>query len=609
MGNVTNCKPLAVILTIILALSLSVFTLTIEVVGAQSYHPMVSAGEGHTVGLDSGGSVIPLGTNGYGQCTGVLSWTGITQVSAGFEYTVGLKSDGTVVAVGNNGDGQCAVNSWTGIIQVAAGTIDTVGLKSDGTVVATGYDVYGQCSGVSSWTGITQVAAGNSFTVGLKSDGTVMAVGNNGSGQCNVNSWTGITQVAAGDGFTVGLKSDGTATAVGNNSSGQCNVGSWTGITQVAAGDGFTIGMKSDGTVLAVGNNGNGQCNVGSWTGIIQVAAGYYFTVGLKSDGTVVAVGDNLSGQCDVNSWNLLGPGRAATYTSVSSFTNQAVVAQSVTFTATVTPKTASGTIQFMTDGKPLGNAVTLSNGSATSSGITSLAPGNHVITALYSGDVNDAPSIGLLPGGEIVQGAVTSSSTAITSNANPSEFGQPVTFTATVTPGTATGTVQFIVDGTAFGKAVTIANGSASSSSITSLTPGTHVITALYSGDSNDAPSSGLLAGGQTVQAAVTATSTVLTSSLNPSKYGQWVTFTATVTPKPMATEVVTGTVTFKDGDVVLATRSLDGLGQATFTTSGLLINHHTITVVYNGNTSFAASTDTITQIVLNPIQIFFLV
>jgi alpha-tubulin suppressor-like RCC1 family protein len=540
----------------------------------------------------------------------VLSWTGITQVAAGFEYTVGLKSDGTVVAVGNNGDGQCAVNSWVGITQVAAGAIDTVGLKSDGTVVAKGYDVYGQCSGVSSWTGIIQVAAGNSFTVGLKSDGTVVAVGNNGSGQCNVNSWTGITQVAAGDGFAVGLKSDGTVVAVGNNGSGQRNVGSWTGITQVAAGDNFTIGLKSDGTVVAVGNNGNGQCSgVSSWTGINQVAAGYYFTVGLKSDGTVVAVGDNLSGQCDVNSWNLLGPGLAATYTSVTSFTNHSVVAQSVTFTATVIPRTATGTMQIMADGKPFGVAVTLSNGSATSSGITSLAPGNHVITALYSGDANNAPSIGLLPGGEIVQGVVTSTSTAITSAVNPSEYGQSVTFTATVTPGTANGTVQFIVDGTAFGNAVTIVNGSASSSSITSLAPGKHVIAALYNGDSNDAPSSGLLPGGQTVQAAVTATSTFLTSSLNPAKYGQAVTFTATVIPGPMATEVVTGTVTFKDGDVVLATRSLDGLGQATFTTSGLLVNRHTITAVYNGNTSFAASTGIFTQIVISPIQIFFLV
>jgi alpha-tubulin suppressor-like RCC1 family protein len=58
------------------------------------------------------------------------------QVAAGNVHTVGLKSDGTVVAVGNNNNGECNVSSWTGIVQVAGGGYQTVGLKSDGTVVA-----------------------------------------------------------------------------------------------------------------------------------------------------------------------------------------------------------------------------------------------------------------------------------------------------------------------------------------------------------------------------------------------------------------------------------------------------------------------------------------
>ena len=43
------------------------------------------------------------------------------QVVAGDSHTMGLKSDGTVVAVGWNDNGQCDVSSWTGIQQVAAG--------------------------------------------------------------------------------------------------------------------------------------------------------------------------------------------------------------------------------------------------------------------------------------------------------------------------------------------------------------------------------------------------------------------------------------------------------------------------------------------------------
>ena len=182
----------------------------------------------------------------------VSGWTDIIQVAAGELHTVGLKSDGTVVAVGWNEFGQCEVEGWTGINQTAAGDHHTVGLKSDGTVVAVGWNRYGQCN-VGGWVNITQVAAGAHHTVGLKSDGTVVTVGWNADGQCNVGSWTNTTQVAAGIGHTVGLKHDRTVVAVGDNSSGQCDVEGWRDIIQVACGDWHTVGLKSDGTVVAAG--------------------------------------------------------------------------------------------------------------------------------------------------------------------------------------------------------------------------------------------------------------------------------------------------------------------------------------------------------------------
>jgi hypothetical protein len=80
----------------------------------------------------------------------VSSWTDIVQVAAGEYHTVGLKSDGTVVAVGDNTYGQTHTNDWTDIVQIAAGKSFTLGLKSDGTVVATGRDNYGQCD-LSDW--------------------------------------------------------------------------------------------------------------------------------------------------------------------------------------------------------------------------------------------------------------------------------------------------------------------------------------------------------------------------------------------------------------------------------------------------------------------------
>src|SRR4030042_4633583 len=132
----------------------------------------------------------------------------IMMVAAGDFHTVGLESDGSVGAVGMNDDGQCDVGNWTDITHVAAGYYHTVGVKADGTVVAMGWNEGGQCD-VGNWTDITHVATGNFHTVGAKSDGSVVAVGINYDGQCAVGAWTDITHAAAGTCHTVGVKSDG----------------------------------------------------------------------------------------------------------------------------------------------------------------------------------------------------------------------------------------------------------------------------------------------------------------------------------------------------------------------------------------------------------------
>jgi hypothetical protein len=90
--------------------------------------------------------------------------------------------------------------------------------------------------------------------------------------------------------------------------------------------------------------------------------------------------------------------------------------------------------------------------------------------------------------------------------------------------------------------------------------------------------------------------TTTTLTSSLNPSNFGQAVTFTASVTPQFGST--VTGTVTFYDGTTVLKTVSVSG-GAAKFTTSTLSSGGHSITATYNGSTSFDGSSASLTQTV----------
>jgi hypothetical protein len=81
------------------------------------------------------------------------------------------------------------------------------------------------------------------------------------------------------------------------------------------------------------------------------------------------------------------------------------------------------------------------------------------------------------------------------------------------------------------------------------------------------------------------------LSSSPNPSAFGQSVTFTARVTG-PAGTATPTGTVTFSDGSTTLGTGTLNTSGIANLATSSLAVGGHTITAVYSGDANFAGPT-----------------
>jgi len=90
-----------------------------------------------------------------------------------------------------------------------------------------------------------------------------------------------------------------------------------------------------------------------------------------------------------------------------------------------------------------------------------------------------------------------------------------------------------------------------------------------------------------------LTATTTALTSSVNPSKPGQAVTFTATVTAKPgFGKGTPTGTVSFLDGATNIGKVPLNGSAVATLTTSTLPLGTNNITATYRGDTKFSPST-----------------
>ena len=86
------------------------------------------------------------------------------------------------------------------------------------------------------------------------------------------------------------------------------------------------------------------------------------------------------------------GGGPSPTSTAAASSLNPSTLGQTVTFTATVTGNSPTGTVQFKDGASNLGSPVALSGGTA-SLATSGLAQGAHSITAVYGGDAGNAAS------------------------------------------------------------------------------------------------------------------------------------------------------------------------------------------------------------------------
>ena len=161
----------------------------------------------------------------------------------------------------------------------------------------------------------------------------------------------------------------------------------------------------------------------------------------------------------------------------------------SVTFTANVMGNgaTPTGTVNFTSDGASIAgcSAAPLSNGRATCT-TSGMPAGAHQVKGNYSGDATYGAGVAG-PITETVTGVVAESLGMDSSNYN-SKYNQFVTFTATVTGNSPTGTMNFTSDGATIAGcgAVSLANGVAQCRT-RSLSRGTHAIQGVYSGDANN--------------------------------------------------------------------------------------------------------------------------
>jgi hypothetical protein len=293
--------------------------------------------------------------------------------------------------------------------------------------------------------------------------------------------------------------------------------------------------------------------------------------------------------------------GAASTSTTVASSPNPSVFGQPVTLHAEVTVDAPgsgnpTGTVKFTIDGSQE-IFVPVSGGVAETS-ISTLSVGSHTIRAGYQSDDSNFLNSSSADISQVVNKAATK--TVVSSSAPTSVFGQPVTFTATVSvlapgAGAPSGTITF-TDGAAELGTVAVDSGTGFTATLTTsaLSVGQHAITATYSGDdsfltSNDSTT-------QTVQKA--QTSTVVTSSNNPAASGQATVFTAQVSPVAPGAGVPSGTVLFTVNGLPLGGARPLVAGIATSPSfSALTPGTYKVQAQYSGDGNFQKSTGLLDQ------------
>ena len=328
------------------------------------------------------------------------------------------------------------------------------------------------------------------------------------------------------------------------------------------------------------------------------------------------------------------------TTTQLTTSAASATIGNDTTFTARVTPPSATGTVLFRDGATTIGTA-SLSGGTVS---IVARLPytGNHNLTAVYSGDSGNTTSTSPVVVQTIVDLVADSwrtvaaehdplnlgmervvrygmgtvwvqrllsvsscsnevfgdplvgtfkrcdvpstvpSDFTLTAPATPPVYGVSAVFTARVGDAGATGSVS-LYDGPTVVATASLAAG-VISFPVTFTSAGPHTLHAVYAGNSIYAPATS--ANLDVTVGRATVGAIVLASNANPVLAGQTSLLSATVVPA-----IATGTVTFYDGSTSLGVAPVNyGIAAllATFNASGA----RSVTAVYSGDPSFLQAT-----------------
>lgn len=243
-----------------------------------------------------------------------------------------------------------------------------------------------------------------------------------------------------------------------------------------------------------------------------------------------------------------------------------------ITLTATVPQPAVTGLVVFSDQSGPLGSAwLNQPNFGEAILTLPSLPPGIQTITAQFQGDFQYNASVS---NAAPINVAAAFTTTALSAPATRFFAATAVPLTATVTPASASGSIAFADGGISLGTSPLV-SGAATFTTAT-LTPGTHNLTAAFSGNATEQPSQ----------------SPVLTLQIDPSSstvalaplpisilYGTPLALSVTVSPA-----TATGTVTIADGTTTLGQPGLAN-AVATLTATNLTPGTHTFIPTYSGD------------------------
>jgi hypothetical protein len=306
----------------------------------------------------------------------------------------------------------------------------------------------------------------------------------------------------------------------------------------------------------------------------------------------------------DGNYYTATSPGvtinvsKGSTTLTVTPATTSPLGGSNMLVTATVSASVSgatvpTGTVSFTLDGSSVGSG-TVVGGSTASINITVPSTGTHALQAFYSGDTNFNSSISPTVNFTVAR---TPTTLVVTPSTTTPALGSTLPVTATITPSSfgatmPSGTVTFTVDGVTMAvQSVTQGTPSTASVTLPALSPGAHILSAIYTGDSYYASSTATQV---TVTVPKIPTTMTITPATTAPAGGSSLSVSTTITPTTIGTTLPTGTVTFTlDGASAATSAVVPGSpSTATAVLASISPGTHVLQATYSGDSYYATST-----------------